>query len=107
MGEEKQEINIEAGVAEIAPKAVMLREKLTVAAAVALLDIDENEKLALEKIRQEAGQKRGTIKKKLQEITASSDIRIIRRLWNTKQDDMFMHFLGDQTRVGGFGSETN
>lgn len=101
----KPEITTEIGAADIAPKADMLREKLLLAASVALLDIEENEKRALEKIRQEAGEKRGKIKKQTQDILASTDIYVVRKFWNTKQDDMFMHFLGDRTKVGSFGSE--
>ena len=98
------EINIEIGANEIEPKARELRLQLKIAASVALLDIEENEKQALEKIRQEAGEKRGKIKKKIQEIYQSSDMRVVRRFWNTKNDEMFMHFIGDQTKIGNFGS---
>jgi hypothetical protein len=101
------DIKTEIGTQEIAPKAAQLRNALLIAASVALLDIEENEKAALEKIRQEAGEKRGKVKKQTQEMLASSDMKLVRRFWNTKGDDMFMHFLGDRTKVGGFGSEGN
>ena len=26
------------------------------------------------------------------------------RFWNPKNDEMFMHFIGDQTKIGNFGS---
>lgn len=107
MTEEKLEIKPEFGAAEVATKAAELRETLLLAASVALLDIDENEKAALEKIRQEAGEKRGKIRKQTQEILSSSDMKVVRRFWHTKSEDMFMHFLGDRTKVGGFGSEGN
>jgi hypothetical protein len=55
---DKSEIKPEFGAQEVAPKAAKLRESLLIAASVALLDIEENEKAALEKIRQEAGEGR-------------------------------------------------
>jgi hypothetical protein len=103
--QEKLDIQSEVGAQEIAPKAQALRQALLIAASVALLDIEENEKAALEKIRQEAGEKRGKIKKQTQEILSSTDMKVIRRFWNVKSEDMFMHFLGDRTKVGGFGSD--
>jgi dsDNA-specific endonuclease/ATPase MutS2 len=101
------EVSAENGTEHIAPKAADLRKSLALAASVALLDIDENERAALDKIRQEAGEKRGKIRKQLQEMMASSDMKVVRKFWNTRNEDMFMHFLGDRTRVGGFGSEGN
>lgn len=104
---EPLDITPEIGAKDIAPRAAMLRQSLLLAASVAMLDIDENEKAALEKIRQEAGEKRAKIKKQTQELFSSSDMKVVRRFWNTKTDDMFMHFLGDRTKVGNFGSEGN
>lgn len=104
--EQKTNITAEFGAAEVAPKAEKLRDALILAAQVAMLDIEENEKQALEKIRQEAGEKRGKIKKKVQDMLQSSDMKVMRRFWSVKQEDMFMHFIGDQTKVGNFGSET-
>lgn len=101
----KLEATLEAGKEDVFPKAGALRQAMCIAASVALLDIEENEKQALEKIRQEAGEKRGKIKKKMQEILQSSDMRVVRRFWNVKADDMFLHFVGEQTKVGGVGSE--
>lgn len=53
---------------------------------------------------QEAGEKRGKIKKQLSEMLVSSDMRLVRKFWHSKHEDMFMHFLGDRTKVGNIGS---
>jgi len=97
----------ETGEALVAPRAERLRVQVYEAACVALLDIDDNERAALEKVKKEAGEKRGKIKKKLGEILSSSDVKVVRRFWDVRSDDMLTHFLGDQTKVGGFGSEDN
>ena len=98
------EISIARGQEEIREKAARLRVEMYKAASVALVAIEENEKAALEKIKQEAGERRGKIKKQIQDIDASSDMKIISKLWHTKHEELFLHFIGDGTRVGGFGA---
>jgi len=104
--DEIKEITAEIGATLVRPKAEILRIRMEEAASVALLDIEENEKQALEAIKREAGEKRGKIKKVLSDMKSSSDMRLVRKFWHSKQEDMFLHFLGDRTKVGNFGSES-
>lgn len=98
------ELDTTAAREDLAPKAERLRERMRLAASVALLDIEENEKQALEAIKRESGEKRGKIKKALDEAIAMTDMKIIRKFWHTDESKLFLHFVGDRTKVGNFGS---
>lgn len=101
-GRESVMANISAafGAEHVAPRAAHLRDELIKAASVGLLDIDENEKVALEKIKAEAGEKRGKIKKAVADMEAMSDMALVRKFWAARDDNLFLHFVGDRTKVG-------
>ena len=85
----------------IAPRRDELLTELRNAADVALLAIDQNEAEAIKRIREEAGQKRGKIQKTIKDMDEMEPMRLIRKFWHEKRDVMWLHFLGDQTKVGG------
>ena len=94
------ELTAEFGAEQVAPRAAQLREEMAAAASVALLDIDENEKQALEKIRAEAAEKRAKIKRAIADMHGASDMRLVRKFWRDRNEDLFLYFIGDRTKVG-------
>lgn len=100
---EEMKLDTTEAIAAIVPMAGRIRAQMRLAASVAILDIDENEKQAIEAIRKESGEKRGKIRKKLEEALAANDFKTIRKWPHLDNPDNFGYFLGDQTKVGNFG----
>lgn len=85
----------------VAPKAAELITEMQNAADVALAVIDANEREAIKRIKEEAGQKRAKVTKAVSDMQAMEPMRLVRKFWHTERSTIWQHFLGDQTKVGG------
>lgn len=88
------------GAEFVAPKRAELIEALKVAADVAITAIEENEREAIKRIKEEAGQKRAKVNKAIAEIEGMEPMKLIRKFWSVDRASIWGHFLGDQTKVG-------
>ena len=88
------------GAEFVAQRRDELLYELRNAADVALAAIDENEKEAIAKIKEEAGKKRAKINSTIGDIEKMPTFKMIAKFWHSDREKMWMHFLGDQTKIG-------
>lgn len=86
-----------------AEKGQWILPELTAAAGLAFADIDTNAAAAIAKIKQEATDKKVKIAKTLADARAMSPVKLVRKYWHEDRNTMFLHFLGDRTKVGDQG----
>lgn len=95
----KTAINIVTGVVWF---AIMLLFSILVSIQLTDILIEPlREAVAIEQIKTQAGAKRAKINKLLSEMEQRPPIWLIRKFWHADRARLWLHFIGEATKIGG------
>lgn len=88
------------GLEHVKPRHEEIIERLKTAGDVAVAAIDGNEREAIKRIKDEAGQKRAAVARKVNDVIAMEPMRAVRKYFGVDPDTIWRAFLDSgETKV--------